>query len=111
LLTNLLLPFISEQERIVFVCYDAHNSPSFASSNFKFLDPEILVHPSQTQLKEMQRYYLSKLCNLYCTYEMVRRIKKNITVNAFNHGFIPETRLSRDGDIILKFLIKTIHQY
>jgi NAD(P)-dependent dehydrogenase (short-subunit alcohol dehydrogenase family) len=108
LLANLLLPLISDQGRVVFVSSDMHNPPSFDSSKFTFIDPEILAHPSQTQVKGMQRYSLSKLCNIYCTYEMALRIKQNATVNAFNPAFMPETKDSRDANIVVKFLIQFI---
>lgn len=85
-----------------------HNPPSLGSSKFSFIDPEILAHPNKTQPNKMQMYSLSKLCNLYCTYEMVRRIKTNVTVNAFNPGFMSETDLFRNGNIILKFFLKNI---
>ena len=45
--------------------------------------------------KSKLRYCYSKLCNIYFTYELIKRIgDKKLLINAFNPGFMPETNLS-----------------
>jgi hypothetical protein len=57
-------------------------------------------------------YTTSKLCNIYCTYELADKIKqhtnKQITVNAFDPGFMPETGLARSYSPFLRFVSKYI---
>ncbi|WNY25211.1 SDR family NAD(P)-dependent oxidoreductase [Methanolapillus millepedarum] len=90
LLTNLLLPSFTEKGRIAVVSSDMHNPPggiSYPGANV-LADPEADIG---------NRYPLSKLCNLYFTYALSRKLadlKKPITVNALNPGLMPETNLS-----------------
>ena len=61
---------------------------------------EALAHPNAKFAKERVRYSYSKLCNLYFTYELARRLQnsgKKLYVNAFNPGlmktnFMPLTK-------------------
>ena len=56
---------------------------------------EYLAHPTENLGNE--RYFYSKLCNLYFTYELDRKLKEknsNISCNAFNPGFMPDTNLN-----------------
>jgi NAD(P)-dependent dehydrogenase (short-subunit alcohol dehydrogenase family) len=92
LLVNLLLPYMDVNGRIVFVSSDMHNPP-------KIFGPMVytgaldLAYPKEN--KGMLRYALSKLCNIYCTYELSRRMEiefnKQVSVNAFNPGMMPDT--------------------
>lgn len=75
---------------------------------------EFLACPNKSDivLSGRERYTTSKLCNIYCTYELAERIasqtSKKITVNAFNPGMMPGTGLARDYSFILKFIWKYI---
>lgn len=92
LLTNLLLPQIEDNGRILNISSDMHNPP-FGELEWK--GAEILAHPTEEIMK--QRYYYSKLCNLYFTYELCRRLREkggHITVSALNPGFMGETNLA-----------------
>ena len=90
LLTLLLLPSMEENARIVMISSEVHNPPD-----------ETLVWPGVDALVEgsvsqRDRYRMSKLSNLYFTYELARRLRADsskITVNAFNPGALPETNL------------------
>jgi hypothetical protein len=78
----------------------------------------MLAYPKEMNQNEniltvgQRRYSTSKLCNIYCTYELAERIKqqtnKNITVNAFNPGQMPGTGFSRTFPPIMRFVSKHI---
>ncbi|MBQ7067916.1 MAG: SDR family NAD(P)-dependent oxidoreductase [Synergistaceae bacterium] len=92
LLTNLLLPLMSEDSRILNISSDMHNPPYGA---LVWNGTEYLAHPTENLGNE--RYFYSKLCNLYFTYELDRKLKEknsNISCNAFNPGFMPDTNLN-----------------
>jgi NAD(P)-dependent dehydrogenase (short-subunit alcohol dehydrogenase family) len=90
LLTNLLLPSIMDRGRIVIVSSDMHNPPG----GLTYPGAKTLANPGN-QLGN--KYPLSKLCNLYFTYELSKRLSqmgKQITVNAFNPGLLTDTNLN-----------------
>ena len=92
LLTNLLLPQIEEDGIILNISSDMHDPP-YGELVWKGVD--VLAHPTEEMMRE--RYYYSKLCNLYFTYELNRRIRaegRHITVAALNPGFMGETNLA-----------------
>ena len=92
LLTNLLLPQIEEGGVILNISSDMHNPP-YGELIWKGV--KILAHPEEEIMN--QRYYYSKLCNLYFTYELSRKLKEkgsHITVAALNPGFMGETNLA-----------------
>ena len=88
LLTNLLLPFVTDDGRITVVSSDMHNPPS---GGLTYPGVEALADPDS---EINNRYSQSKLCNLYFTYELAKKLGKigsNITVNAFNPGLLIDT--------------------
>ena len=92
LLTNLLLDQIEDDGIILNISSDMHDPP-FGELIWKGVD--ILAHPTGEILK--QRYYYSKLSNLYFTYELNRILQNkgsHITVAALNPGFMGETNLA-----------------
>ena len=95
LLVNSLLPLMEENCRIFNVSSDMHDPPKERSPNFHWIGAEKLAKPDEALSKSPSRYHYSKLCNLYFTYELVRKTKdKKILVNAFNPGFMAGTGLS-----------------
>ena len=96
LLVNSLIPLMEENGRILVVSSDMHDPPKAFHPNFEWVGAEKLAKPDEELGKSMVRYSYSKLCNLYFTYELIRRIgdKKKLFINAFTPGFIPETGLS-----------------
>ena len=95
LLVNSLLPLMEENGRIFVVSSDMHDPPKQFHPNFKWVGAEKCAKPDEELGKSFIRYSLSKLCNLYFTYELVRKNKnKKLFINAFTPGFIPETGLS-----------------
>lgn len=92
LLTNLLLSQVADNGRILNISSDMHNPP-YGKLEWKGVD--ILAHPDDSVMK--QRYFYSKLCNLYFTYELDRKLREkgsHITVSAFNPGFMGTTNLA-----------------
>lgn len=84
LLTNLLLPFMTENARIINVTSDMHNPPM----KLEWVDPENIAH---MKAENRSRYSYSKLGNIYFTYELDKRLRKinsKIIVNAFNPGMM-----------------------
>lgn len=95
----------------------------FEVSNANHTEPiyenaRLLAYPNETNknankgLVGRRRYTTSKLCNIYCMYEMVDRLNrmtsKNITINAFDPGLMPETGLARNYHPFPKFILKYI---
>ena len=90
LLANLLLPHMSRDARILLVTSDMHNPPG----GLTWPGLEAIAHAAPG---DRHSYHYSKLCNLYFTYELARRLKEmdsSITVNAFNPGFMGDTNFS-----------------
>jgi NAD(P)-dependent dehydrogenase (short-subunit alcohol dehydrogenase family) len=109
LLANLLLKNMQDTGRIVFVSSDQHNPPKFIgkisyTNAMDFAYPQTGSHTT--------RYSGTKLCNLYCTYEMAKRIadetNKNITVNAFNPAFMSDTGLGESAKTTMEKMAKLL---
>ena len=84
LLTNLLLPYMSDDARIINITSDMHNPPG----GLEWTEPENIAH---MDANNRSRYAYSKLGNIYFTYELdkrLRSINSKITVNAFNPGMM-----------------------
>lgn len=104
LLTRLLCDHIAESGRIVIVSSGTHYGPP-RTAGFpgpRWADPCVLADPDAAEHDLSPkagriRYATSKLANLYFTYELATRLADcDITVNAFDPGLMPETRLHRD---------------
>ena len=90
LLTNLLLPILAGDARIFNVASDMHDPPG----GIHWPGVELLAHPKG---EDRKKYSYSKLCNLYFTYELDRRLRgkgSHITVNAFNPGYMADTNFA-----------------
>ena len=97
LLTNLLLPKMTDDARILNISSDMHNPPQ---GPLTWYGVDYLAHPSEDL--GSARYFYSKLCNLYFTYELDRRLhakNSHITCNALNPGFMPATNLQAGGTL------------
>ena len=84
LLANLLLPYMSEDARIINITSDMHNPPG----GIEWTKPENIAHMAP---ENRSRYAYSKLGNIYFTYELDKRLRNTnskITVNAFNPGMM-----------------------
>jgi NAD(P)-dependent dehydrogenase (short-subunit alcohol dehydrogenase family) len=113
LLANLLLPDFVEDGRITFVSSGAHDPaeksgmppPQYETAEKVAGDLE----PGGTAGR--RRYTTSKLCNIYCAYELARRLEtaadprlRSIRVNAFDPGLMPGTGLVRTYPATIRFL-------
>ena len=103
LLTQLLLPYMSENARIYNISSDMHNPPGGIS----WQGAEILAHPKEDDRK---KYAYSKLCMIYFTHELNRNLQKqgkHIIVNSFNPGFMADTNFSKGGGKARELVVKT----
>lgn len=106
LLVNLLLPHLSDRSRIVFVSSDTHNPDANTGMPCpQYQNAELLAFPAESDNNTdigntgRIRYTTSKLCNIFCAYELSRRLQKqqlNTTVNAFTPSLILDSKLGRD---------------
>ena len=121
LLVNLLREQMVAPARIAFVSSGTHdpNEPIAKliggyAPRFRFPDemayPQLSPDPAEQResptLAGRHRYGTSKLCNLFCTYELAQRLaseQPGITVNAFDPGLMPGTGLARDADRLTRF--------
>ncbi|WP_308446060.1 SDR family NAD(P)-dependent oxidoreductase [Halalkalibacter sp. APA_J-10(15)] len=118
LLVRLLINQFQEQGSVIVVSSDTHDpSKKTGMPAPKYFHPSILADPQKSDksldipsyMKGPTRYTTSKLCNLYFSYELTRRIEKAklpITVKAFNPGFMPGkgSGLTRDYNFFVKFM-------
>ncbi|MDP4094497.1 MAG: SDR family NAD(P)-dependent oxidoreductase [Bacillota bacterium] len=114
-LVNMLLEKIVNSGRIIFVSSDTHDPLQKTGMPEPIYDKaEFLAYPGKSvvTLSGTQRYTTSKLCNIYCAYELDERIRsqttRSIAVNAFNPGMMPGTGLARDYGLIARFAWKYI---
>lgn len=120
LLVNLLLEQIADAGRIVFVSSGTHdpaNKTIVAEPVYE--KARLLAYPETPDQKEsilttgQRRYSTSKLCNIYCAYELAERLQeqldKKITVNAFDPGEMPGTGFSRSFPAPMRVLTKYLN--
>jgi len=118
LLTNLLLKRLlaNAPARIVVVASGVHDPkmrtgmPKAAITDFDTL--AATGGPATGEFNGRLAYVNSKLCNLWFTYELARRLEgaglrsadRAITVNAFDPGLVPGSGLARDYPAALRFV-------
>jgi NAD(P)-dependent dehydrogenase (short-subunit alcohol dehydrogenase family) len=118
LLTNLLLArlLLNQSARIVIVASGVHDPklrtgmPKAAVADFETL--AVTGGPRAGEFDGRLAYVNSKLCNLWFTYELVRRIaaaglsneEHRLSVNAFDPGLVPGSGLARDYPPALRFI-------
>ncbi|MDR0683090.1 MAG: SDR family NAD(P)-dependent oxidoreductase [Dysgonamonadaceae bacterium] len=104
LLANLLLKNMQDG-RIIFVSSDQHNPPAFIAK-IRYTDALEFARPNK--YSHNTKYSFTKLCNIYCVYELSAKLRsetdKNITVNAFNPGFMADTGLAKPKNTAEKLL-------
>jgi len=113
LLVNLLITSLSRPSRIVFVSSGTHDPSQFTgmpAPNYESVDA--LAKPPETVNGQLC-YTNSKLCNMLCAYEFVRRLEAGninndslplISVTAFDPGLMPGTGLARDYNGFMQFM-------
>jgi len=118
LLTNLLLERLlaNAPARIVIVASGVHDPamktmmPHPAITDFETL--AATGGPSRDKFEGRVAYVNSKLCNLWFSYELVRRLEaaklssdaRPLSVNAWEPGLVPGSGLARDYPPALKFI-------
>jgi light-dependent protochlorophyllide reductase len=121
LLVNLLLRNLIAPARIVVVSSDTHDplqktgmpAPDYENAVLLALPGKNTdsVKAVNDPAAGRRKYTTSKLCNIYFTYELFRRLEKQglsthekpITINAFNPGLMPGTGLARDYSMFQRF--------
>ena len=104
LLIQSLLPHMAEDGRIINVSSDMHNPPGGGMS---WPGVEAIAHPAED---DRRKYSYSKLCMIYLTHELARKLKEEgrlITVNSFNPGFMADTNFSKGGGKARELMVKT----
>lgn len=94
LLTMLLMDKMQENARIISVSSDMHCPPT---GELTWYGSEKLAYLDDSFIDPRSRYSYSKLCNLYFTYELAKRLKQKgstVVANAFNPGLMTETNFS-----------------
>ena len=117
LLTRLLLPDFASGARIIFTASGTHDpAQKTGMPHPRYTSAEAIAHDFEPGLKAGQRRYTtSKLCNIYTTYELARRLAassdarlRSLLVNAFDPGLMPATGLARTYSPPLRFVSKYI---
>ncbi|KAH8799810.1 short-chain dehydrogenase [Xylogone sp. PMI_703] len=110
LLFHLLYPYLDSKARIVITASGTHDpTKKTHMPHAKYTTAEELAHPSPATAGNpgRQRYTSSKLANVMWSYALNRRLarlKKDITVVAFDPGLMPGTGLARDASSVERWL-------
>lgn len=117
LLTRLLLGDMVEDGRITFVSSSTHDPKERTGMPAPVYETaEAVAHDFEPSLAAgTRRYTTSKLCNIYCTYELSRRLSasgdarlSSIKVNAIDPGFMPATALARSWPAPLRWVSRNL---
>lgn len=104
LLVRLLLDDLTRDGRVTFVASGTHDPAERTGMPAPVYDnAEAVAHDFEaSRTAGLRRYTTSKLCNVYCTYELSRRLAasgdprlSSIKVNAVDPGLMPATGLAR----------------
>jgi len=113
LLARLLLPAMASGARIVFVSSGTHDPMQKSGlPDPRYESAYAVAHDFEPGADAgRRRYATSKLCNVFCTYELARRLAgasdprlQSIRVNAFDPGLMPGTGLARTYPAALRFV-------
>lgn len=116
LLANLLVGRMDPPARVVFVSSGTHDPkhrtgmpapryPGARALAWPERNPRTDAKGEGAGLSGRRRYTTSKLCNVYTTYELARRLSgSGITSNAFDPGYMPGTGLARDWGPVARFV-------
>lgn len=112
LLARLLVSDLQDGGRIVFVASNTHDPATKTGlPEPRYIGAEALALDGSTDAQSGQRRYTtSKLCNIYCAYELARRLDasddarlRSLRVDAFDPGMVPGTGLARSYPPLLRF--------
>lgn len=117
LLTRLLLADMVQGSRITFVSSGTHDpNEQTGMPEPVYENAEMLAHDFEASRNAgLRRYTTSKLCNIYCTYELSRRLSvsadprlASIKVNAIDPGLMPATGLARSWPAPLRWVSRNV---
>ena len=117
LLSRLLLPLLAEGGRITFVSSGTHDPlAKTGMPEPQYTSADALAHDFEPGMRAGQRRYTtSKLCNIYTTHELARRLAvspdprlQSLRVNALDPGLMPGTGLARTYSAPLRFVSKYV---
>jgi NAD(P)-dependent dehydrogenase (short-subunit alcohol dehydrogenase family) len=128
LLLHRLLPLLQPQARVAVVSSGTHDpAQRTGMPEPRFVGADLLAHPEQDLQQQFagtdkpgvqgqRRYSTSKLCNLYFSYELDRRLRAlprdhalaRVAVNAFDPGLMPGTGLARAYPPALRWVWKNL---
>lgn len=109
-LTLLLIPHMNNEASITFTASGTHDAKQKTGMPApEYRDPKLMAFPEKSTdtliAAGQKRYTTSKLCNILTVYELQNRLKNtNISVKAFDPGFVPGTGLARTYSPFLKFI-------
>ena len=104
LLTQLLLPHMAQDARILNISSDMHNPPG--PGKMEWPGTEAVAHPKK---EDRARYSYSKLAMIYFAHELTKRLQdegSGIIVNAFNPGFMADTNFTKGGGKMMEKMVK-----
>ncbi|MTV82734.1 SDR family NAD(P)-dependent oxidoreductase [Secundilactobacillus folii] len=107
LLTQLLLPMMTTDGRIVTVSSDRHDAPK----GITWPGADVLAHPGKNPRADQLSYSYSKLCMILFAYELDRQLTaagQPLAVNTVNPGLMIETGLAKDKS---RFTPKMLEHY
>ena len=117
LLVRLLLPDLASDARITFVSSGTHDpKQKTGMPEPRYANADAVAHDFEPGSRAgRRRYTTSKLCNVYCTHELARRLAasldqrlQSISADAFDPGLMPATGLARTYPAPLRFISKYI---
>jgi NAD(P)-dependent dehydrogenase (short-subunit alcohol dehydrogenase family) len=115
LLTRLLLDDIVQDGRITFISSGTHDPEErLPVPSAVYENAETVAHDFEPGRNAgLRRYATSKLCNIYCTYELSRHLSvsgdphlASIKVNAIDPGLMPATGLTRSYPAPLQWVVR-----
>lgn len=117
LLTRLLLDDMVKDGRITFVSSGTHDPKERTGMPAAvYENAEVVAHDFEaSKTAGARRYTTSKLCNIYCTYELSRRLAasgdpqlSSIKVNAIDPGLMPATGLARSWPAPMRWVMRNV---
>jgi len=117
LLTRLLLDHLVQDGRITFVSSGTHDPKELTGMPAPvYENAETIAHDFEaSRTAGTRRYTTSKLCNIYCTYELSRRLSasgdprlSSIKVNAIDPGLMPATGLARSWPAPMRWVSQNV---
>jgi NAD(P)-dependent dehydrogenase (short-subunit alcohol dehydrogenase family) len=117
LLARLLLQDLATGARIIFVSSGTHDpKQKTGMPEPRYVSAEAVAHDFEPGAGAgRRRYTTSKLCNVYCSYELARRLAatsdarlQSVCLAAFDPGLMPGTGLARTYSAPLRFVSRYI---